>query len=481
MNRRNFLKKSLKMVTVGGLASGFCSKLFAETKEKPNIIFIFSDDTGWGDLGCYGNRKFKTPNLDKMAEEGTLFTQFYSSGSVCSPSRTAFITGQFPAKLGIHGHLAKHKQNKKRNMPNFLDPEALNLPTLLQKNGYTTGHFGKWHLGHGTGAPAPSEYGFDETISVNSNDPNQMDIWSPEARPTATKKVMDATFDFVKKHKNEPFYAQAWLSDTHATLNPSEEQMDVYSEYWWSNPAHLYDNKELDYKTPWEIYGGTLTEMDKQIGNFLDKLKKEGVEKNTIVIFSSDNGPEDFYIGNASHSGIGHAHPFRGRKRSIYEGGIRVPFIVKWPEDTPAGKVNNESVIGAVDFLPTICSIAGIEIPKNNSIDGEDMSAAIKGKEIRRSKPLMWEWGFKIFGHPLHKSPQLAIREGDHKLLINPDRSRVELYNIIKDPMEVDNIAKDHPELVKKLSKKVLDWKKTLPEVNTDPEAGKNDYPWPGK
>jgi arylsulfatase A-like enzyme len=166
-------------------------------------------------------------------------------------------------------------------------------------------------------------------------------------------------------------------------------------------------------------------------------------------------------------------------KRSLYEGGVRTPFMVRWPGQTPAGKVDNGTVVGGVDFLPTVCNLAGVTLPAGLSLDGENMSAALHGKEPRRSRPLMWENRYPVYGHILDMSPMLAIRDGNWKLLINPDRSRVELYDIPRDPGEMNNLAERNSGVVKRLSNQVLGWQAKLPKGPVDPGAGKNDYPWP--
>jgi arylsulfatase A-like enzyme len=202
---------------------------------------------------------------------------------------------------------------------------------------------------------------------------------------------------------------------------------------------------------------------------------------NTIVIFSADNGPEDISVRNASHSGVGSPGPFRGRKRSLYEGGIRVPFILSWPAGgTPAGKVDNDTPLCAVDLLPTFCALAGVKLSENIKLDGEVMDDVFKGIARPRTKPLMWEWRFRVHGHCINRSPILAIRKENWKLLLNPDGDRVELYDIPNDPMELNNQVDVQPDLVKSLSDQVLRWQATLPEGPFDPDAGSNAYPWPG-
>lgn len=444
-----------------------------QQSSRPNIVFILADDLGWGDLGCYGNRQIKTPHLDKLAQQGTLFTQFYVNGSVCSPSRAAFLTGQFPARLGLHGHLATPELNARRAMPNFLDPSVPTVTGLLQKAGYATGHYGKWHLGSGPNAPGPAAYGIREARIDGGTAGNQWDIWNTHARGNSSERIVDETLAFIERNKNRPFYVNAWLLDTHAILNPTEEQMAPY--------AHL-TVKGVPFKSPAQIYAAAATEADKQIGRLLAKLDEMGLSDNTIVIFSSDNGPEDIAIQNAAHSGVGSAGPFRGRKRSIYEGGVRVPFIVRWPKNVPAGKVNDRTILAGVDFLPTVCALAGAPLPPGaaKNLDGENLLAALRGdKAAARTRPLLWEWRFQVFNHPWNRSPVLAIREGKWKLLLNSDRTRTELYDILADPGEQNNLAGQHPDVVKRLGDRVLAWHATLPKGPLDPGAGKNDYPWP--
>ena len=470
LNRRHFL------VACGSTAASLVFRSHskaadsASQADRPNFIFIFADDLGWGDLGCYGNRQIKTPNLDKLAQQGTLFTQFYVNGSVCSPSRTSIMTSHFPARHRVHGHFAAHTRNKERGMPNWLDPKVCTVTELLQKSGYVTGHFGKWHLGSGEGAPDPGQYGIDEHCTVTSSGPQLEGRDDPYFRAKSTTQIVDKTIQFIEKNKDKPFYVNVWTLLTHATLHPTEEQMKPYRRY---APRDVPDRGAK------QIYYASVSDLDRQIGRLVQKIDEMGLTDNTIIAFSSDNGPEDFNIGNAVHSGIGSTGPFRGRKRSLYEGGIRVPFIVRWPDRTPAGKVDDTTVLAGVDWLVTVCCLADVTLPGNLEPDGEDMSQAILGKSQRRTKPLMWEWRYRISGDMVHKSPMLAIRDGNWKLLMNPDGKRVELYDIPKDPTELDNVAVQHPDVVRRLSAKLLHWQRTLPVSPVEDSAGSNAYPWP--
>jgi arylsulfatase A-like enzyme len=299
----------------------------------------------------------------------------------------------------------------------------------------------------------------------------KLDIWSPEARPTCTADILDETMSFIEQQQGKPFYANVWFSDVHATLNPSEAQLEAVSRY---KPTGDIDFYGVD-----QVYLAALLEMDQQIGRFLDKLSALGLDQNTIIIFSSDNGPEDYQIRNSAHSGVGSAGPFRGRKRSIYEGGIRVPFIIRWPDHIPADHVNTTSVVNGVDFLPTIASIIGAKLPEGLILDGENMADVWLGNGRKRQRQLFWEWRYRVFGHVLNRCPMIAVRDGDYKLLLNPDKSRVELYNIIEDPTEMQNLATAEPEMTRALSEAALAWYSTLPESPMDKVAGQNNWNWP--
>ena len=463
ITRREFIRNlSCAAVGLAG-ASVAWPEIGARAEDKmtrPNFVFVLADDWGWGDLGCFGNDLLKTPNLDKLASQGTIFTQFYVNGSVCSPTRAGIMTGRFPARHRIFGHFADHDTNAKRGMPNWLDPNVTTLTDLLKQAGYVTGHFGKWHLGAGKGAPEPKEYGVDDYRVFGGNGPGWND---PNFPARSSELIVDESIRFIQANRDKPFFVNVWLKDTHAFLDPTEEQMAAYP----------------NLKGAYRIYCSAATNADKQLGGLFAKLDELGLSQNTVVIFTGDNGPEDIRIPNASHSGVGSAGPFRGRKRSLYEGGIRTPFIIRWPGVTPAGKVDNSTVLSGVDMLPTICTLAGIGVPADLRGDGEELSAALKGSPKTRAKALFWEFRFYIYSHTVHRSPMIAVREGDWKLLTNPDRSRIELYNIPKDPTELTNRAEQKPEIAKKLTDKALEWFKTLPEAPIEPQAGKNDYPWP--
>jgi N-acetylgalactosamine-6-sulfatase len=213
----------------------------------------------------------------------------------------------------------------------------------------------------------------------------------------------------------------------------------------------------------------------------LKAIDELGIGGNTIVMFSSDNGPEEMEITNASHSAAGSPGPFRGRKRSLYDGGIRMPFICRWPNRTPSGTVDDESVIGAVDMMPTLCDAAGIAVPIEHNLEGENVLGALTGSIHTRAKPLFWEFAcHPMYGHVINKSPVLAARRDRYKLLMNPERDRVELYDVSKARTELRDVASEHPEVVEELSTKLMAWKRGCPQNVRDYKAGSDAYRWPG-
>ena len=286
--------------------------------------------------------------------------------------------------------------------------------------------------------------------------------------------IIDETIGFVERNKDKPFYVNVWLNDTHGTLDPDEKQLEPYRSFFPRDVPEKYTGALA-------VYYSAATNADYHIGRLVDRLDALGLDDNTVVIFSADNGPEDIVINDSCHSGVGSPGPFRGRKRSLYEGGVRTPFIVRWPNGhVPKGKVNSNTILSAVDLLPTFCRLAGVQLDTCVKTDGENMVDVLAGSTRNRTSPLMWEWRFGIAGHPINKSPMMAIRDGEWKLLANLDRNRVELYNIPEDPMEVNNRASQEPKIAAILADRLTSWHHELPEGPCDPKAGSNEYPWPG-
>lgn len=473
------LHKSLIKASLAVLFSAISLPQASAAEKKPNVIFILTDDQGWNDAHFAGHPYAKTPNLDKFASQSTWFKQFYVASPVCSPSRAAFLTGRFPAMDSIHGHLGKPEQNATRSMPDWLDPQVPTVASILRKEGYATGHFGKWHLGHGPGAPSPEVYGFDKVKTHVSNGP-QLSEKQKDFDVKSTEIIVDEAINFIREHKDQPFYVDVWTLLPHAPIHVTPEQIAEYKDIEPNakDPAfgpwmqkYLGDAKNL--KSMMQTYCAALTEIDTQLGRLFAALDQMGLADNTIIIFSSDNGAEDYRIYNAVDCAVGNNGPLRARKRSIYEGGVRTFGLVRWPGHVPAGKTDETSVTGAVDLLPTIAKLAGAPLPENLKIDGEDVSDIWEGKPRPRTKPLFWEWMFVVWGGPDtgYVPPMLAVRDGDWKLYVNHDGSDAQLYNIPRDISELNDVAAANPEVVKSLTAKALDWAKSLPPCPTRDKA----------
>lgn len=439
---------------------------------RPNVIFILTDDQGWNDAHFAGHPYVRTPNLDRLAGQSTWLRQFYVAATVCSPSRTAFMTSHFPARHFVHGHFADHGANAACAMPDWLDPGVTTLADLLKTAGYATAHFGKWHLGNGTGAPPPSEYGFDESRTVNSNGPQLGDeATEPYFRAKSTALIVDETIKFIKEHRAGPFYTNVWTLLPHAPLKPTPEQLKEYESLapkaddpGFGPWMQKYLANARDLRSQMQVFCASLTDLDTQLGRLLSALDDLKLAENTIIFFSSDNGAEDYRVGNASNAGVGNTGPLRARKRSMYEGGIRTFGLVRWPGHVAAGRVDETSVTGGVDFLPTICKLAGVDLPANLQTDGEDVSDIWLGAARARTKALHWEWLFNVQGAADgYMPPMLAIRDGDWKLFVNHDGGRAQLYNIPRDVSEEHDVAAANADTVRSLTAKALAWQKSLP------------------
>ncbi len=424
--------------------------------DRPNIIFIFADDWGYGDLGIHGSSFCETPRLDQMAREGTDFQNFTVNHPVCSPSRTAVMTGQFPARHSVHQHFAHIEHHLKAGMPDWLNPKAPMLPRMLKEAGYATAHFGKWHLSneHITDAPLPPEYGYDEFGAFN--------LPRSGAEQMPTTATCPRAVDFIKRHKDQPFFINLWLHETHTPHYPLAQYLSQF--------------EGLDEQK--QVYAAVVAEGDAGVGLVLDTLKELGLDENTLVIFSSDNGPEwtgtrkdvdDAATGPGlgSYYSVGETDGLKGRKRSLYAGGIRVPFIARWPGVIPAGRIDAESTLTAVDLLPTFMELAGEALPAGYQPDGVSMLPALKGEPFQRGKAIFWEW------KPARKHPtvwpHLGIRDGQWKLLYNQKLKQTELYNINEDWAEQKELSRQYPEVVTHLVEQLKAWQRTLP--SSPPES----------
>jgi arylsulfatase A-like enzyme len=429
---------------------------------RPNIILILTDDMGFGDVGIYGGKFVPTPNIDRMASEGIRFTQYYSASPISSASRAGLLTGIHPGRWNITSYLQTRAGNRAAEMADYLNPEAPTLPRALQAAGYRTAHFGKWHLGGGRdvdNAPSITTYGYSEYASTYESpapDPllTATDwIWSDRdsiKRWNRTAYFVDRTLDFLERNKEQPCFVNLWPDDVHTPWVGNAEEQDLFPEGGTS---------EKNFRS-------VLREYDRQIGRLLDGLKALGMDEHTLVIFTSDNGPAPSFRGSRSGS-------YRGCKASLFEGGTRLPFIVWSPARlVPRGKVDDFSVVSALDLFVSLCRLSGVPLPTNYESDGTDMSKALQGIPQVREKAIFWEYGRngdKAFPKASgdDASPNLAVQEERWKLLVNYDESDPMLYNLYEDPRETTDLCKAYPEKAAELKEKVLKWRRSLPALPT--------------
>lgn len=421
---------------------------------RPNVVLFFMDDLGYGDLSCTGALDYSTPNLDRMAAEGSRFTNFLAAQAVCSASRAALLTGCYPNRLGISGALGP-------NSSIGLNPNEETLADLLKESGYVTGIFGKWHLGDKSPF-LPLRQGFDEYYGVpyshdmwplhpnqakanypplhwiEGNEPKQ-EIKNLEDASRITSTLTERAVSFIRRHKNKPFFLYVPHPLPHVPLAASAP---------------------FKGKSARGIFGDVLTELDWSVGQILSELKQQGIDKNTLVIFISDNGPWLNYGDHAGSTG-----GFREGKGTSFEGGHRVPCLVRWPGVVPAGRVCNK-LLTTMDILPTVAKLCGARLPKQR-IDGVDWVALLKGDNMVTPRD--------HFYYYYRKNSLEAVRQGDWKLVFtHPGRTYegflpgqggqpgpttenhefpTALYDLRRDPGERYDVREQHPELVAKLEK----------------------------
>ncbi len=416
--------------------------------EKPNVVMIFIDDMGYGDIGAFGLEQVPTPNMDRLANEGMKFTQFYVNSPICSASRVSLMSGVYPQRERINSFLSNRKKNRERNIADFMNPDRFTYAKMLKENGYATAHFGKWHLGGGRDvddAPTPQAYGYEKSL-VSYAGMGERIAKQPKNKNTET--YVDSAIEFIEQNKNRPFLVNVFPNDVHDYHEPSEDLLAK----WSGKGRSEYDDK----------FFAVLDEMDRQIGRLLTYLDDSGLAENTVVILTSDNGPTDWKrYYNAKVVPPGYTGGFRGRKWSLYEGGIRMPFMIRWPAKIEAGKVDDSTVFAAIDLLPSFSSLTGSTIPEGTELDGVDISNAFLGSPLKRTQPIFWEYGTYGSiepGNPENISPPIAMRLDDWKLLMNHDGSNSQLFNLKNDPSESVNLAEQNPEQVQLMKPALSNW-----------------------
>jgi arylsulfatase A len=446
----------------------------------PNIIFILADDLGWAELGCYGNKFNKTPHLDRLAKEGLRFTHAYASAPVCSPYRAALLAGQYPARVGILDYL-------RPNSENGLSTNHLTLPEMLQRNGYATGMIGKWHLSgykfHGAKKVVrPTDHGFVWNIgSEIKGVGNGANFWPYVFRTQPvrwldlpknelgkgeylTDRLNHEAVQFIERNKDKPFFLYLSHYAPHTILNGRPDLVAKYRKkhapgkstrdrcYLCKDSGHEGDalNHWAGDHNP--HLAAMLESIDDGVGLIMAKLKAMGLEENTLVIFSSDNGGETSVTSNA---------PLRGGKSQLYEGGIRVPLIVRWPGETPAGKVTSQPTTN-VDFYPTLLKATGIKPNPAQYLDGVSVLDIWRNPEAALKRAAMY-WHYPLEQpHFLGGRSGGAIRSGSWKLIEFFDTNKVELFHLDCDPSEKTNLAAQRPNKRHELHKQLIKWRKSI-------------------
>lgn len=450
---------------------------------QPNIIVVLIDDMGWGDLSSFGNTDAKTPNIDRLAAEGIRYSQFYVNAPICSPSRVALMTGQYPHQWRITSFLNNRADNARRGMAQWLDPQAPVLARLLKPRGYATGHFGKWHMGgqRDVGeAPLITEYGFDESLtnfeglgprllgladahngqpirrhSLNSEKLGRGPvIWYDRAQLTAG--FTGAAMQFIEKASADgrPFFVNLWPDDVHSPFFPPA--------------AKRGDGGKR------ALYHGVLETMDAQLGVLFDFVRSTpALRDNTLIVVCSDNGHEP---------GAGSAGPLKGAKGTLFEGGIRSPLVVWGPgfiAKEKTGSHNETSVFAAFDLVPSLLRFTGADAPSGVKFDGENVIDTLLGRSTAsRQAPICWRRppDRKASPYGLPPQPDLAMREGKWKVLCDYDGTQHELYDLAVDRAETTNVAAQHPEITRRLVAAVLAWHNSMPPDN-GPAIGLGNAP----
>ena len=437
-------------------------------KNPPNFIVIFTDDQGYGDLGCFGAQHVKTPFIDLLAQQGLKLTSFYVAASVCTPSRAALLTGSYPKRVDMSSGGIYNEENNKPFVvtlaadPKGLNPNEITIAEVLKTQGYATGIFGKWHLGDQLDF-LPTRQGFDEFFGIPySHDIHTFhplrgtsEMWDfpplpllegekvIELDPDAdylTKRITDKALDFIKKNRSRPFFLYIPYPMPHNPLHVSPKYMKDVSD----SVKFLLDNElgSINYIVRNELYPQVISEIDDSIGEIVNLLKALDLDENTLLIFTTDNGPGSRFAS---------AGPLRGRKGSTFEGGMRVPAIVWWPGTVPAGKTSDE-LLTTMDLLPTIAGLSGAEIPSDRIIDGKNIWDILSGNENAKSPH---EKFFYFFNGQLQ-----AVRSGPWKY--REINNKAQLFNLNKDIGERNNVLSGNPLIVKKMKKYILEMEDEL-------------------
>jgi arylsulfatase A len=446
------------------LFSSFCI-LHSSFSAQPNLILFLADDLGYGDLGCFGHPIIQSPNLDAFAKQGVRLKQCYSGSAVCSPSRSALLTGRTPHRNGVYTWIAEGSEVHLRT-------SEVTLPSLLKKAGYSTCHSGKWHLNglfNNPAQPQPGDHGYDWWLATQNNagpsheNPNNfarngqpVGLMQGYSAPLVVSEAI--TWLKEKRDASKPFFLAVWTHEPHYPIKSDPKFKALYPD--------LTDDIQREHHA-------NVTQMDHAFGMLMKMLDEQKLAESTFVFFTSDNGPEGDGIQSP---GRGSSGGLRGRKRDLHEGGIRVPGLARWPGKIKPGTTSDVPVIGS-DMFPTMLGIASVEAPKDRTLDGVNALAALDGSatKLERPQPLFWR---------LHMAPnaKIAMRVEDWKILANAELTEFELYDLKDDPKETTDLKDKEPARLAEMKQKLIAhntaintegpdwWQRLSPNGGTDPK-----------
>jgi arylsulfatase A-like enzyme len=479
-----FKRRLRRVLCSSALAAAFLFPLPAQaTERKPNIIFILGDDLGYGDLGCFGQKKIRTPNIDRLAAEGMRFTQHYSGNAVCAPSRCVLLTGRHPG----HAFIRDNREVKPEGqLP--IPADSVTLARLLQQQGYATGAFGKWGLGPPGSTGDPLKQGFDRFYGYNCQrhahnyyptylwdndrrlplnnpefaasqrlpldaDPENPDSYRRYAgKDYAPDLIAEQARQFIRDNKDRPFFVYFATTVPHLALQVPQDSLAEYRGRW-EDPPYRGDNGYLPHPSPRAAYAAVITRLDREVGRLMALVRELGLDTQTLFVVTSDNGPTYERLGGSDSAFFASAGSLHGLKGSLYEGGIRVPCVVRWPGQIAAGK-SSARVTGFEDWLPTLLELVGAASATPKDVDGISFAPTLRGKK-QTPRPFLYR-EFPSYGG------QQCVRLGDWKGIRqnlqasakNPrPQLRVELYDLSHDATETRDLSAKHPEIVTKIER----------------------------
>jgi arylsulfatase A-like enzyme len=450
------------------------SSIQAAESRPPNVVFIMVDDLGWSDVGFNGSKVYETPNVDRLAAQGMVLSDFYSGGPVCSPTRASIMTGKYTARTGITTYLLSPTRDAKHVQPH-LPLEELTIAEAFKKNGFSTGYFGKWHLGYENEFWAGNQ-GFDvakggidlpwawtlcypgigEAPTVDTWPKTHTRFFSPyhlthldngPANEYLTERLTNETIEFIEQHAEQPFFAFLSFHTVHTPLQAKPEKIEKYRKKIAA--LGLDSKKETNRREKAfqnnAAYAAMVEHMDENVGRLLARLHELKLSDNTIVVWTSDNGGKGSVTSNL---------PLRGMKHNLYEGGIRVPTIVRWPEQITAGTTSATPLISN-DFYPTLLELAGLPVEPQQHLDGISFSRILLGKSERVGRDA-------IYWHYPHGRQEAAVRRGRYKLLHRFEKNSVELYDLRADIGERTDLSKVKPEISQRMLAMLKRWQQDV-------------------